>query len=42
MLRKSSIDILAGPAGITNKIEITAISYVAEVGLATQTYSFAG
>ncbi len=42
MFMKSSIDIIGGPAGITNKIDITATSYIAEVDLDTFTYSLAG
>jgi hypothetical protein len=42
MLRKSSIDIIGGPAGMMNKIEITAASYVGEVVVATLTFTSAG
>ncbi len=42
MFMKSSIEIIGGPAGITNKIDITATSYIAEVDLATLTYTLAG
>ncbi len=41
MLRKSSIDIIGGPAGMTNKIEITAASYVGKVVVATFTFTSA-